>query len=163
MCQDNSPLYNNNSNGNTTYRVGTSTTNLLTYAYDILEVSAQMGTTVRNMPLTFWANYAQNMADDVEYDTAYAVGATLGKASSAKTWEAGLIYQAIDKDALFGQWIDSDFGDGRTDSEGWVLKGAYAPVRNFTIAGTYFLNTLNKDVGTELDYDRLQLDLNYKF
>jgi hypothetical protein len=163
MCQDNSPLYNNNSNGNTTYLAGTSTTNLLKYDYDILELSAQMGTTVRDLPLTFWANYAQNMADDVEYDTAYAVGAMLGKAGNAKTWEAGLFYQSIDKDALFGQWVDSDFGDGKTDSEGWVLKGAYAPVRNFTIAGTYFMNTLNKDVGTELDYDRLQLDLNYKF
>ncbi|MCK7583504.1 MAG: hypothetical protein MZV65_53560 [Chromatiales bacterium] len=28
---------------------------------------------------------------------------------------------------------------------------------------TYFINTLNKDVGTELDYNRLQLDVNYKF
>ncbi|MDH5227805.1 MAG: putative porin [Gammaproteobacteria bacterium] len=163
MCKDNSPLFANNANGNTTYRVGTSPTNLLQYDYDIAELSAQMGTTVRNLPLTFWANYAQNMADDVEYDTAYAVGAMLGKAGNPKTWEAGLFYQSIDKDALFGQWVDSDFGDGRTDSEGWVLKGAYAPVRNFTIAGTYFMNTLNKDVGTELDYDRLQLDLNYKF
>ena len=36
-------------------------------------------------------------------------------------------------------------------------------MRNFTLAGTYFLNTLNKDVGTELDYGRLQLDINYKF
>lgn len=163
LCKDNSPLYSNNSNGNTTYKVGSSTTNLLQYGYDILEISAQTGTTVHNLPLTFWANYAQNMADDVEYDTAYAIGAMIGKASNAKTWEAGLFYQSIDKDALFGQWVDSDFGDGKTDSEGWVLKGAYAPVRNFTIAGTYFMNTLNKDVGTELDYDRLQLDLNYKF
>lgn len=163
MCQDNSPLYNNNANGNTTYRVGTSTTNLLRYDYDILEFSAQMGTTVRSLPFAFWANYSQNMADDVEYDTAYAVGATLGKASNAGTWEAGLFYQSIDKDALFGQWIDSDFGDGRTDSDGWVLKAGYAPVKNFTINGTYFMNTLNKDVGTQLDYDRLQLDLNYKF
>ncbi len=162
-CQSNSPLYANNANGNTTYRIGASTTNLLTYGYDIVELGAQMGVTVVNLPVTFWANYAQNMADDVEYDTAYAVGAMVGKASNAKTWEAGLFYQALDKDALFGQWIDSDFGDGSTDSEGWVLKGGYAPVRNFTINATYFLNTLNKDVGVELDYDRLQLDLNYKF
>ena len=162
-CQNNSPLFANNSNGNTTFRVGTSTTNLLTYGYDIFELGAQMGVTVANLPVTFWANYAQNLADDVEYDTAYAVGAVVGKASNAKTWEAGLFYQAIDKDALFAQWIDSDFGDGKTDSEGWVLKAGYAPVKNFTMNATYFLNTLNKDVGTELDYDRLQLDLNYKF
>lgn len=163
LCQDNSPLYANNSNGNTTYRVGTNPTNLLLYGYDIAELSAQMGTTVANLPLTFWANYSQNLADDVEFDTAYAVGAMLGKAGNPKTWEAGLFYQSLDKDALFAQWIDSDFGDGRTDSDGWVLKAGYAPVRNFTINGTYFMNTLNKDVGDQLDYDRLQLDLNYKF
>jgi len=162
-CQNNSPLFANNSNGNTTFRVGESPTNLLTYGYDIFEVGAQMGVTVASLPLTFWANYARNLADDVEYDTAYAVGAMVGKASNAKTWEAGLFYQAIDKDALFAQWVDSDFGDGKTDSEGWVLKAGYAPVKNFTMNATYFLNTLNKDVGVELDYDRLQLDLNYKF
>ena len=128
-------------------RVGTSTTNRLTYGYDILEIGAQIGFTAPDLPLTFWANYAQNMANDVEYDTAYAIGAMVGKASNAKTWEAGLFYQELDKDALFGQWIDSDFGDGRTDSEGWVLKGGYAPVRNFTVNATYFMNTLNKDVG----------------
>ena len=65
--------------------------------------------------------------------------------------------------ALFGQWLDSDFGDGRTDSDGWVLKVGYAPVKNFTFTGTYFINTLNKDVGTQLDFKRLQLDMNYKF
>ena len=162
-CQSNSPLYANNANGNSTFRVGTSTTNLLTYGYDIFEVGAQMGVTVANLPVTFWANYAQNLADDVEYDTAYAVGAMVGKASDAKTWEAGLFYQEIDKDALFAQWIDSDFGDGKTDSEGLVFKAGYAPVKNFTMNATYFLNTLNKDVGLDLDYDRLQVDLNYKF
>ena len=162
-CRTNSPLYANNSNGNTTYRVGTSTTNLLTYDYDILELAAQVGTTVGALPLTLWANYAQNMADDVEHDTAYGAGAVLGKASNPGTWELGALYQSIEKDALFAQWIDSDFGDGKTDADGWVLKAGYAPVKNFTVNATYFVNTLNKDVGTELDYDRLQLDLNYKF
>lgn len=169
LCEGESPLYSNSANGNTTYTVpgdfvsGTTLRNYLAYDYEILDIGAQVGVTVRNLPLTFWANYAQNMASDVEYDTAYAVGAMLGKASNPKTWEAGAFYQSLDKDALFAQFIDSDFGDGRTDSEGWVLKGGYAPVKNFTVNATYFINTLNKDVGTELDYNRLQLDLNYKF
>ena len=113
----------NSANGNTTYLVGTSTTNLLKYGYDILELGGQMGFTAFNLPLTIWANYAQNMAEDVEFDTAYGAGVMLGKASNPKTWEAGVFYQSIDKDALFGQFVDSDFGDGKTDSEGWVLKG----------------------------------------
>ena len=162
-CQENSPLYNNNANGNTTFRVGTSTTNLLAYDYEILQLSGEMGTTLLDMPFTFWADYAQNLASGVEYDTAYGVGVTLGKASNAKTWEAGLLYQSIDKDALFAQFIDSDFGDGTTDTEGWAIKGGYAWVKNVTFNGTYFINTRNKDVGTELDYNRLQLDINYKF
>jgi len=162
-CQDNSPLYANNGNGNSTYTVGTSTTNLLRYDYEVLQLSAQMGMTAFGQPLSIWADYAQNMASGVEYDTAYGVGVVLGKASNAKTWEAGIAYQSLDKDALFAQVVDSDFGDGRTDSEGWFLKGGYAPVKNIALNATYFINTLNKDVGTELDYNRLQLDLNYKF
>ncbi len=162
-CQDNSPLYNASSNGNTTYTPTGSTTPLLTFGYDILEIGAQLGFSSFRLPLTLWANYAQNMADDVEFDTAYAAGVLLGKAGNPGTWEAGLFYQSIEKDALFGQFVDSDFGDGKTDADGWVLKAGYAPVRNFTFNATYFVNTLNEDVGTELDYDRLQLDMNYKF
>ena len=41
-----------------------------------------------------------------------------------------------------------------------MLHGGYAPVRNFAVNAHLLLNTLNKDVGTELDYDRLQLDFN---
>ena len=168
-CVTNSPLYNNSSNGNTTYTIpgdfysGTTLRNYLKYDYQIVELAGQVGLTAFNQPVAIWANYAQNTASGVKFDTAYAVGAMLGKASNAKTWEAGLFYQSLDKDALFGQIVDSDFGDGRTDSEGWVLKAGYAPVKNFTMNATYLVSTLNKDVGTELSYDRLQLDLNYKF
>ena len=181
-CQNEaSIMYANNGNGNTTYQVrrtttigntnttppvpvvSTTTTNYLTYDYQVLQVSGDIGLVLFDLPFTFWADYANNMADDVEYDTAYGVGAVLGKASNAKSWEAGIGWQSIDADALFGQLVDSDFGDGRTDSEGWFLKGGYAPVKNITLNATYFINTLNKDVGTELDYNRLQLDVNYKF
>jgi Putative porin len=160
-CKDNSPFYNNNANGNTTYRVGT--VNVLQYGYDILDFSAQVGTTVLELPLTLTAGFARNLADDVEHDTAWALGAFLGRAANAGSWEAGAMYQSVDKDALFGQFVDSDFGDGRTDAEGWVFKGGYAPVKNVSLNATYFVNTTNKDVGTALDVTRLQLDVNYKF
>ena len=151
--------------GNTTVpeTVGTTTTQVLAYDYNVAMISAEMGLVAGNRPLSIWFDYAQNVASGVEYDTAYALGVTLGKASNPKTWEAGLFYQSMDKDALFAQMIDSDFADGTTDAEGWVIKGGYAPVRNVTLNGTYFINTRNKDVGTELDYNRLQLDVNYKF
>jgi hypothetical protein len=176
-CENKSPLYNNSANGNTTYTVGTSPTNLLAYGYNIFELAAEMNTTVFNLPFQVWANYAENTASHVDYNQAYAGGVSLGKASNPKTWNAALWYQSIQKDALFGQFVDSDFADGKTDGEGFVLRGAYAPVKNFNIQATYFINTLNKDVapvsgvssgvpyniGKGLNYDRLQVDLNYKF
>ena len=172
-CEHKSPLYNNSANGNTTYLQGSSTTNLLAYDYNVVELAAEMNMTLFNLPFQVWANYAENTASAVQYDTAYAAGVSFGKASNPKTWGAGFWYQSIDKDAVFGQFVDSDFADGKTDGDGWVLRGAYAPVRNFNIQATYFINTLNKDVapvsgigysiGDGLNYDRLQVDLNYKF
>jgi hypothetical protein len=171
-CQDqNSIMFGGVGNGNTMYRVGTSTTNQLLYDYEILQLSAEMGLTAFNLPVSLWADYSQNMASDVEEDTGFAIGASIGRASNPKTWNAGLWYQELDADSMFGQFVDSDFGDGRTDSKGFVFRGAYAPVRNVTVQATYFLNTLNKDetsdlyfgVNDSLDYDRLQIDLNYKF
>ncbi len=163
-CQGNSPLFNNASNGNTTYPlVAPAVTNILVFDYEIAELGAEFNTQVGDLPLTLWGNYAQNMASGVEHDTAYNAGFRLGRASNPRTWEVAALYQSIDKDALFGQFIDSDFGNGLTDTDGWALRGGYAPVRNIAVNLTYFINTLNKDVGTELDYDRLQLDLNWRY
>jgi hypothetical protein len=184
-CQDQSSILfgntattgafaNTSGNGNSVYRVGATTVAspaFLRYDYEILQLSGEMGMTAFNQPLSLWVDYAQNMASGVQQDTAYALGASLGRASNPKTWQAAAWYQMLESDALFGQFVDSDFGDGRTDSEGWVLRGAYAPVRNFNVMATLFLNKLNQDeerdnyfnVNDTLDYTRLQLDFNYRF
>ena len=70
---------------------------------------------------------------------------------------------------MFGQFVDSDFGGGVTDAEGSVIKAAYVPATNWTLNGTYFMNKRfirRRPVARrrhDLDYKRLQLDLNYKF
>ena len=55
-----------------------------------------------------------------------------------------------------------------SDEQGYKIVAAYAPQRNFTLNGTYFINDRNKDVAnaggkTKVGYDRLQLDFNVKF
>ena len=175
------PFYNGNANGNTTVgeTIGTTTTQVLAYDYNVAMLSGEVGLAAGKYPLSLWADFAQNLASGLdEEDTAYAVGAVLGKASNAKTWEVGLSYQSIEKDALFAQFIDSDFGDGVAGADGWVLKAGYAPVRNVTLNATYLKNQRticgtgtapnNRACGAgipeyELDYDRWQLDVNYKF
>ena len=66
-------------------------------------------------------------------------------------------------DAQFAAIVDSDFADGLTQGRGYVLQGAWAPIKNMTMKATYFINDRNYDTTSEVDYKRLQLDLNYKF
>ena len=163
-AQGQRPFYNANANGNTL----TGPFSGLAYDYDVVEGLLEFNTNVGALPLQIWGNYAQNQDPD-DLNTAWAAGVMLGKASNYRTWEAGVLYQVLEKDALFAQVVDSDFGDGTTDTEGWVFRAGYAPAKNLTLNATYFLNKRFVDVpvnavyGTETDYDRLQLDFNMKF
>jgi uncharacterized protein (UPF0335 family) len=154
------PFYEGDPNGNTTVVVGG--VPVLVYDYRIVDLMAELNMKFGQTPFQFWLDVAQNQ-DPKDNDMAWSAGVQLGKASGANTWQIGTSYQKIEKDALFGQLIHSDFGDGDSDSEGWIFSGGYAPARNWTLNATYFLNRRNVDAGTKSDFDRLQLDLNVKF
>ena len=160
--------------------------------YDIIEGFADLTATVGGQPLRVFVDYAQNSEAEVnpvaqeKLDTAMAYGVSYGAATAVKgTWEFGVLSQKIEKDALFGQLVDSDFGDGNTDADGIVLRGGYTVARNWTVNATLFLNDLSNDVPqsvtvfndatpalydtrvisgiTDREYKRLQLDLNFRF
>jgi hypothetical protein len=136
----------------------------LLYDFNMVEALAQAEFAIGSQPFTIFAQYIQNQeADDL--DTGYAAGFTFGKASNPRSFEFGYAYQVTEKDAQFGQFVDSDFGGGVTDVDGSVVKIAYAPARNWILNGTYFMNNRFVDApgATESDYDRYQIDLNYKF
>lgn len=163
------PFYNANANNNTTVNLGTAAAPSLAllYDYEVATVSAELATTFGQLPFVVFAEAAENQDPD-DLNTAWAAGFRLGAASNYRTWEFGAMYQSLEKDALFAQLIDSDFGGGLTDTEGFVIRAGFAPVRNWTINATYFINQLNVDVAnsvgaTEVDYDRLQVDFNLKF
>jgi len=113
-------------------------------------------------PAQVFGNYVQNQAVD-EYDMAYALGVKFGKAKNKGQWEFGYVYQDLEADALLGLLTDSDFGGGGTDSKGHILKGSYAIVKNFNAKFTYFINDINLKSGNPIDFNRLQLDLSFKY
>jgi hypothetical protein len=174
-----------NSFGNTTYTgpapqvgSGTSCTRLLS-DFNIISALLQFDTMVGKYPLSVFADYMKNNAAlanptvNKTLDTATAVGVSFNKASAPNTWEVSAVYEENGKDAVFGQFVDSDFGGGATDAKGWSFKGAWVPATNWTLNGTFFLNKLNFDgvlpavppaaTKQDLDYKRVQLDLNYKY
>jgi hypothetical protein len=169
------PFYNSNANGNTT--IGSGTDIGLLNDYEVFDVLVQYDGVLGTLPFQVWGEAAQNqdpsgtLADGVtpnDQDTAWSVGAMFGKAGNPRTWEAGVMYQKVEKDALFAQLIDSDFAAGVSDNEGFAFRFGYAPVRNWVLNATYFLTKRNVErangaAQTEVDYDRLQLDFNVKF
>jgi hypothetical protein len=154
------PAFFGGSQGNTTVTVGGCPR--LLNDYNIVNVVGQADFKAGGFPMAVFAEYLQNTDAD-DFDTGYSAGVTLGKASDAHTWEVGYIYQKAEKDSQFGQFIDSDFGGGITDTDGSVFRFSYAPLKNWLFNGTYFMNSRFNDVGTERDYDRYQLDFAYKF
>jgi cell division protein FtsB len=159
----------NGAQGNTTFNAGDNCSRLQN-DFNIWEVMAQAEFPLGSMPLTLYGNYSENTeAEDL--NTAYGIGFTLGRASNPRTWELGYVYASIEKDGLFGQFMDSDFGGGITDTNGSVFRLIYAPARNWTINATYFRTERFVDVPitvggvpiTGADYDRYQIDFNVRY
>jgi hypothetical protein len=137
-------------------------TNTYLLNYEQLEVFANLGFKVSGLPVAIYGNYVQNLDAD-QYDTGWAAGVLVGAAKAKGTWQASAGYQELDPDAVFGALTDSDFGGGGTDNKGVVLRGAYALTDRVNAGFSYFINTIDQNVGTEQDYDRLQLDLNFVY
>jgi hypothetical protein len=165
----------NNSYGNTTATGAACKMGLaacIADDFNIYEGVAELTFTVAGKPLTFVGDYAKNNKADFGttfkgLDTAFAVGAQYGRVSTLNTWEIGYLYQKVENDALYGQWVDSDFGGGTTGTKGHVFRFGYGLGRNFRFNTTYFINDQNIDIPatvgttslTDRKYKRLQLDV----
>ena len=135
-----------------------------TYLYDYQEVEVFAGMTMdlADRPLLVYADYVVNTAVD-DNDTGYAIGIKYGKASGKGTWDIGYTYKKLEADAVIGLLTDSDFGGGGTDAKGSIFKGSWAIRKNWKAQISYFLNDIDLASGNPRDFDRLMLDLKFKY
>lgn len=154
------PFYGSTTNflGNSYDPVG----NTFLYDYEEMEAFAELGLKVAGLPLSIYADYVQNTDAD-DYDTGWVAGTQLGAAKAKGSWQLSYAYQDLEADAVFAGLTDSDFAGGKTDSKGHRLQGAYALSDKWNVALTYFINEAAVDTGAGLDYDRFQLDMNFKY
>jgi hypothetical protein len=172
--QGRNPFFNNSANGNTTTTTGCigGATTCLAHDYDLVEAMAEYTRPLAGRPLALFADYITNEAADNGLDTAWSLGLTWGRASDPRTWEIGYNYQSVEKDAVYAQYVDSDVGAGNTDYRAHVLRAGYAVARNWVVNLTWQVADTNIDVPATVggvgavqdrDYERLQLDLNFRF
>jgi hypothetical protein len=136
--------------------------NTFLYDYEEIEAFAELGLKVAGLPLSVYADFVKN-SDADDYDTGWVAGTQLGAAKAKGTWQIGYAYQDLEADAVFAGLTDSDFAGGKTDNKGHRLQGAYALGDKWNLAVTYFMNEAAVDTGAGLDYDRFQLDMNFKY
>jgi hypothetical protein len=136
----------------------------LTYLFDYHEIEAfaEMTFDLFDRSLMLFGDYVTNTAAD-DNDTGYAFGFKYGKASGKGAWNIGYVYEKLEADAVLGLLTDSDFGGGGTDAKGSIFKGTWAFHKNWNARFTYFLNEIDLASGQPRDFDRLQLDLNFKY
>jgi hypothetical protein len=170
-----SPFHNNSSNGNSTTSVTADcvdTVPCLANDYDLLQLFTEWSQPLGGRPLALYADFSHNTSAENGLDTAWTAGISWGKAAEPLTWEVGFAWLDIEKDALYAQFLDSDFGSGVTDARGAVLRAGFAPARNWVINLSWFLTECNVDVPVTVagvgsvearNSRRLQLDLNFKF
>lgn len=168
------PFHSGGANGNSTTTSGCigGATSCLAWDYNLVEGILEYTRPVAGRPLTLFGDYIRNEAAGNGLDTAFSAGFTWGRAADPRTWEVGYFYQRADKDAVFAQFIDSDLGGGSTDYRGHVVRAGYAIARNWTANLTWHSGETNVDVAANVagagavrnrDYQRLQLDLNFRF
>lgn len=137
-------------------------TNEYLFDYQVLQMFAEVGFELADLPMSIFADYVNN-SDADKFDTGWAAGLLVGAAKAKGTWEASYAYQDLEADAVFAALTDSDFGGGGTDNSGHVLRGAYALSDRWNLAFSYFINTIDENAGAEQDYNRLQLDMNFRY
>jgi hypothetical protein len=153
----NEPFYNGRAKGNTVDADGN-----YVYEYKNTELFAQFDTQVGGWPLRLYAHYTVNNEVDIE-DTAFAYGAKLGSAKKQGSQQVSYTYQDIEADSVIGTFNDSDFGGGGTDSSGHMVKYKYMLRDAISVGGTLFINEVDRFQGTPHDFDRVQIDVEFKF
>ena len=132
------------------------------YSYYELEAFGQMAFSIFDRPTIVFADYVYNL-DPKDNNTAYSLGFKYGQAKAKGTWEFGYSYRKIEQNGVFGLVTDSDFGNGGSDVKGSVFSGAYAFHDNWNFTTTYYLTKNGIDTANPSDFNRWQLDLNFKF
>ena len=66
-------------------------------------------------------------------------------------------------DAVFGGLSDSDFIGGGTDGTGHIFEVGYPLTKRVSLRGTLFVNETGLQSDQRDDYNRLMLDISYKY
>jgi Putative porin len=165
-----------NQQGNS--RAGGAAAGTLLNNYRVFDVTGMLNVQAGPIPVALMGDYVRNLANTTATGTStgnatgnegYQLGAIVGKASGANSWEVAYFYKLLQTDATPADLADSDFGNGGTSRRGHIMWAAYNPTKYLQVKVKYFITKsipVNGGVATPSnagDINRLQADLSVKF
>lgn len=153
----NAAFYNGDAKGNTL-----DAEDLYVFEYKETELFAQFDMRIRDWPLQLHAVYVRNNDADRQ-DAGFAYGAKVGSSKDKGQMQFAWTYLDVEADSVIATYNDSDFGAGGTDAKGHVLKAKYGLSKKLFVGGTILVNKMDRFQGVEHDYNRIQLDIEFKF
>lgn len=155
----NATIFNTKSMGNTV------SNGLYTNDYHLVEGFAELKyKDVLGKPFAVAAGFVNNTAAS-DNNFGYDIAFKLGKAKNVNDWQVKYSYTELEEDAAFGAYTDSDNFSGGTAAKGHAIRAKYKAGKNIFLAGNFFFNELyeGKEGKAAADYERVQLDMIYKF
>lgn len=142
--------------------------------FNQLNPSIELASQVAELPFSVFGDWVHNASASSTGNDGYAFGVKLGKAaipwSLTKGWEAGYMFERLERDAAFDEFVDSDFGGGGTNRRGHVAWITLAVLKNstFGVKGFFRQDTLEHfgsgaSLTQEFREDRFQMDWVTKF
>ena len=130
--------------------------------YQLTEVFAEASFELGNLPVSVFADYVEN-GDVSINNSGWTVGAKIGQAKDRGQMQFAYYYADKGADSTLGLLTDSDFGGGGTDNKGHWLKFDYGVSKSWTIGAQYFINEFELSTGSSRDFDRLMIDMQWKW
>ncbi len=143
--------------------VGNSLDLLNNYLYDfnLVELMSELAFSNLFMPFTLYGEYIRNIAPDVDLNTAWIAGMSLGRCVNKGDYAFYYGYRLLEKDSLVGAFNDSCFLGGGTDGKGHELNFEYQVSRKVRTYFTWFISQNGVENGSR--YNRMQMDFNYTY
>lgn len=134
------------------------------YRYDYLltEVFAEASFEVSDTPVSVFGDYVTN-GDVSTNDTGWMVGTRIGQAKDRGQWQFTYYYADKEADSMLALVTDSDFGGGGTDKKGHWLQLNWGVNKHWTVGAQYFINETDLTNGASNDFDRLMIDMQWKW
>ena len=154
--------------GNTAIEAGgeacgtTGETCVYLYDYDLTQVFAEASFDLGDWPTLVFFDYFNN-SDPSDNDTGWMFGTKIGQAKDRGELQFTYYYADKEADSMIGQLTDSDFGGGGSDSKGHWLQFNYGVSKSLAIGAQYFINEVDIVSGRKSDYNRLMIDMQWKW